>query len=127
MLAHFFLASDDGALFDTRRPAWSTNPPIRPVYSRTFAEVTNTIELRATLRAGGFAWPGGYPLHFVTSDGECLSFESVRAEYRQVSAAIREHSRDGWRVVACEVNWEDADMTCAHSSLPIESAYGESE
>ena len=121
---HLFVDSCDGQLFDTRAPNWSANP-VRAIYRRTFGQITNTQQLRATLRAGPYAWPGGYPMFFVTSDGAALSFDSVRAEYAQVSRAIREGSRDGWRVVACDINYEDLDLTCEHSGLPIESAYGE--
>lgn len=76
-----------------------------------------------TLNAGAHAWPGGYPLYFVTSDGCALSFESAKENARQICAAIREKSSDGWRVVGCEVNWEDATLTCEHSGKRIESAY----
>jgi hypothetical protein len=121
--AHLFVSSD-GALFDTRRADWSANP-LRVDYCKTFAKIRTGLELRATLRAGGFAWPGGYPLYFITSDGAALSFESVRAEFRQCAYSIRHNLRDGWRIVACAVNYEDSELTCEHSGAPIQSAYGE--
>lgn len=123
LASHLFVSSCDGALHDTRQQDW-TSHPIRAIYSRTFGRITNTLELRATLRAGAYAWPGGYPLYFLTSDGAALSFDTVRAEYAQVSRAIREGSRDGWRVIGCEINYEDPGLTCEHSGRPIESAYG---
>lgn len=120
---HLFVSSVDGALFDTRAANWSAKP-LRADYQRTHSDISNTLQLRATLRAGAYAWPGGYPLYFITSDGEALSFDAVRAEYAQVSRAIRDKSNDGWRVVACEINYEDAELICAHSGNRIESAYG---
>ena len=120
---HLFVSSD-GALHDTRRPDWSRHP-LRAGYKWTHGTIETTIQLRATLRAGPYAWPGGYPLFFLTSDGEALSFETVRAEYAQVSRAVRDKSNDGWRVVGCTINYEDAELTCAHSGNRIESAYGE--
>jgi len=75
------------------------------------------------LRQGPYAWPGGYPLFFICSDGEYLSFPAARQNARQICDAIREGSRDGWRVVAVEINWEDADCICAHSGKSIECAY----
>lgn len=123
---HLFSDSCDGSLFDTRLPNWSANP-VRAIYRRTFGRITNTLELRATLRAGAHAWPGGYPLYFITSDGAALSFDTVRAEYAQCARSTRDKLHDGWQIVACDVNWEDAELTCAHSGRPIQSAYGETE
>ena len=85
--------------------------------------IKTTAQLRAILRAGPYAWPGGYPMFFVTNDGDSLCFECVRAEYRSVSYSIRHKVNDGWRVVACCVNWEDNDMICDHCGERIESAY----
>lgn len=82
-------------------------------------------QLKEQLRAGQYAWPGGYPLYFIASDGEALSFDAVRENYRQVIEAIRDRDRNGWRVVGCDVNWEDADLYCAHTGQRIESAYAE--
>lgn len=124
--AHFFVSSTEGALFDTRVFGWIAKP-LRAEYCKTFADISNTLQLRATLRAGAYAWSGRYPLYFITSDGAALSFETVRAEYAQVSRAIRDKSNCGWRVVACAINYEDSGLTCEHSGKPIESAYGSAE
>ncbi len=87
------------------------------------SQIDTPAQFARTLNAGPFAWPGGYPLYFITSDGEALSFDAAKANARQVCAAIRERSRDGWRVLGCAVNWEDADLVCADTGKPIESAY----
>jgi len=85
-----------------------------------------TSELKTALRNGKYAWPGGYPVYFIASDGEALSFDSVKENYREVLYAMK-HFGDfsGWNVVACIINWDDEDLTCAHSGDKIESAYGE--
>lgn len=81
-----------------------------------------------TLNAGPFAWPGLYPLYFVTSDGAALSWEAAKAEARQVCAAIRDgDTRGGWHVMGCEVNYEDAALFCDHTGKRIPSAYAEDE
>ena len=77
------------------------------------------------LNSGPYAWPGGYPLFFVTSDGAALSFDSAKENARTICQAIRDGDHCGWRVVACEVNWEDGNLVCDHSGELIESAYGE--
>lgn len=117
---HLFVSSADGALYDTRRPNWSRNAPLRPHYRATSREICSTSDLRATLRAGPFAWPGGYTLAFVMGDGDTLCFDCARAEYRQLSEAIRQKARNGWRplAVACEAD-SDEECACAHCSKTI--------
>lgn len=73
-----------------------------------------------------YAWPGGYPRYFVTADGGALSFDSAKAERRNILESLRDGTtHDGWYVVGCDINWEDESLTCDHSGKPIESAYGE--
>ena len=84
-----------------------------------------TKDLKNALRSGPYAWPGGYPLYFIASDGEALSFAAVRENLRAVLDSMRNGIDDGWAVIGCEVNWEDPALFCAHSSARIESAYAE--
>jgi hypothetical protein len=120
-----FVSSTDGALYDTRRPNWSAGAPVRAVYRMTFSEIKNAAQFKATLRAGGYAWPGGYPLYFITADGAALSFESARECAREIIGALRDgEKRGGWLVCGCDVNWEDTELYCDHSGKPIDSAYG---
>ena len=86
-----------------------------------------TKELKTQLRSGEYAWPGGYPLFFIADDGESLSFEAVRDNLRSVIHSMRHGVNDGWRVVGCDVNWEDASLYCDHTGKRIGSAYAEEE
>jgi hypothetical protein len=70
-----------------------------------------------------YAWPGGYPRFFITHDGEALSFKSAKENQPLIETAIAELSNDGWRVIACEINWEDSDLYCCDSGDLIEAAY----
>jgi hypothetical protein len=121
--AHFFQASD-GALHDTRRESWASKP-IRPVYNYTFGQITNTQQLRATLRAGDYAWPGGYPMYMITSDGAALHFACARSNFRLVSDSVRHQYSDGWCVQAVDINYENQDLYCDQCSQKIASAYGD--
>lgn len=80
-----------------------------------------------TLKNGPYAWPGGYPLYFITSDGGALSFDAAKDNVTTICRAIRHKSRCGWSVVACDVNWEDSSLFCDHTGKRIESAYAEDE
>lgn len=123
---HLFLASD-GALYDTRQADWSKTP-LRPNYSRHVARIESTADFKACLRAGAHAWPGGYPLYFVTADGAAFSFDAARAEAREIIAAILSGDKSGgWQVVALETNFEDSNLICDISGNRIESAYAEDE
>ena len=123
---HLFVSDGDGALFDTRVVDWFKRP-LRAIFRRHFTRIDNTHQLRATLRAGPYTWPGAYPLYFETDDGSALSFATVHKHYAQCARVIRDaygYDTGGWRVVACLVNWEDTDLRCAHTGELIPSAYG---
>lgn len=72
-----------------------------------------------------YAWPGGYPRYFITSDGAALSFEAAREEAATIRDSIATRTPDGWWVVACEINYEDSALYCDHTNKRIESAYNE--
>lgn len=83
------------------------------------------LEIKKRLRDGQYAWPGGYPLFFITSDGAALSFEAVRSEWRQVVWDHLNNVSTGWRIEACDINWEDNELYCDHTNKRIESAYSD--
>lgn len=121
---HLF-SSSDGALYDTRALDWSKSNPLRRDFCQTHSRINTTAEFKATLRAGAFAWPGGYPLFLITSDCAAICFACARKERRNIFDSISNKSNDGWRVVATDINYEDSELTCDHCSKRIESAYGE--
>jgi hypothetical protein len=119
-LPYYFVSSCDGALHDTRKPDWSKTP-LRPVYARHFRTITTGAQLRASLRAGDHAWPGGYALGYTTDDGCALCPGCVRDNLCAITAAIREEMNDGWLVDGLFSNAElDEPETCAHCGEAIE-------
>ena len=122
---YMMVSETDGALYDTRDDGWSKRPPLRANYRRGHRKIKSIADLKAALRAGCYTSLGCYPLYFIASDGEALSFDAVKVEIVQVMAAIRDKSHGGWRVVACDINYEDSDLYCAHTGEKIESAYGD--
>ena len=121
MNTHFYISGVDGCLYREGRGV-----AVRTNYRHSHMTIGSVADLKATLRAGAFTFPGGYPLHFVTADGEALSFDTVRREFRLVADAVkRRDNTGGWRVIGCDVNWEDVTLIDAHTGEPIESAYGE--
>ena len=72
-------------------------------------------------------WPGGYALHMVCADGECLCHKCAKDNAEQIAEATATCTDDQWRFVGADVNWEDADLYCAHCNGHIEPEYGDDE
>lgn len=85
--------------------------------------INSISDFRKAMRNGPYAWPGGYPLYFITSDGAALSFRTAKQERRCILEALKDRNNSGWRVVGIDINYEDSDLFCDHSGERIESAY----
>jgi hypothetical protein len=70
-----------------------------------------------------FAWPGGYPLYYLCNDGEALCPSCMNDSSNPIHFDAPD---DGWRIVGCDINWEDESLFCAHCNKQIESVYRES-
>lgn len=90
-------------------------------------KIKTVSDLKKAIRQGPYAWPGGYPLYFITNDGAALSFDTVKKNFRRIMESIKENASDGWRVSAMDVNWEDPELYDDHTSKRIESAYAEDD
>ena len=82
-------------------------------------------EIKKALRAGPYAWPGGYPLYFIATNGDPLSSGSVRAGWRNVCESHIKTGATCWDVSAIDINWEDSELCCAETGKRIESAYAD--
>lgn len=87
--------------------------------------ISTISDFRRAVRNGPYAWPGGYPLYWLMSDGETCAFDVAKSERRAMLEALRDRDSSGWRPVALEINWEDSELYCAHTGRKIESAYGD--
>jgi hypothetical protein len=85
---------------------------------------SQSLRLADRLAHHPYAWPGGYPLFGITSDGKVLCHHCARTERASIGTTT---GQDGWCLVAINANWEDPDLHCDHCSGRIESAYAESE
>lgn len=89
-------------------------------------EIKTVFDFNKALDNGPYAWPGGYPLYFITADGAALDFQAATDESAQIrDAIIADDTAGGWRVMAMEINYEDTGLFCDHSGRKIECAYGE--
>lgn len=85
--------------------------------------IKTVTEFKNCLISGAYAWPGGYPLYFITQDGAALSFATAKARVEEITESITGNHDDGWLVVEYTVNWEDDALVCDHTGEIIESAY----
>lgn len=126
MNAHLFLSSS-GDLHDTRLPDWASKP-IRPQHAWTHRTIKNGLQLRQTLRAGAYAWPGGYPIVLITSDGEYVSPKALMDDKSALYVALCD-IRSGYsgRIVGADIYYKGPPVQCAYTGVTIESAYGDVE
>jgi hypothetical protein len=100
-------------------------------YCHTYGEIASVADLKATIRAGAYAWPGGYPMAIFLSDGGLLSFKTAREEFKYLVDALRDyrtdkHESSGWRPIGCDILWEGTEYD-SHTGEQLETAYGEPE
>lgn len=80
-------------------------------------------QLAQSIIAEPYAFPGGYPKYAITDDGGALCRKCCESEQELIQFS---YPKDGWYVVAIEINWED-DLYCDNCNGRIESAYGEDD
>ena len=116
MKDHFMISECDGALYDTRAKNWSANP-LRANYARHHRDINSVADMKATLRAGAYTFPGGYELFFIASDGGAICFDCAREEFYSIAHSIKNDIRDGWKFEACDIadHYEDP-LYCDHCS-----------
>ena len=71
-----------------------------------------------------YAWPGGYPLFAITSDGAALCKKCAATERDAIATTT---GTDGWCVVGLAINYEDPALFCDHCGERIESAHAEDD
>lgn len=117
---HLFVGCE-GDLYDTRNPEWSKSPPLRSNYERHVRDIKTADDVKACLRAGPYAWPGGYACFFITSDGAVLSFEAARKGFLQIICSLKDGDHGtGWHVcgLGCTAD-EDETPVCEHTGKAI--------
>lgn len=89
--------------------------------------VTAAIDIRKPMGAARYvrrekyAWPGGYALAAITSDGELLCPACLAENWPQVSYATRHNLTDGWRVIGLtgEHEADGEPARCAHCNREL--------
>lgn len=72
-----------------------------------------------------FAWPGGYPVYTVMTDGELMCPSCAKSNFRQIVADTYARFGGSWRAAGAGVKWEGEAEPCCHCGKQLESAYGD--
>lgn len=116
-MKNLFWVSYDGAMMQGAEV-------LRANYSRHHRAIASGADMRASLRAGKFAWPGGYEVFGATSDGACLCFDCIRENIALVTSAIRARDNSGWRVTGLFTDAEtDSFTACDNCGRVIVEGY----
>jgi len=83
---------------------------------------SNSLRLADQLTTSPYAWPGGYPMFALTTDGTALCHRCTASERESIGTTT---GTDGWTVELVAINWEDSELFCDHCGNRIESAYGD--
>ncbi len=87
------------------------------------ARLTKEERSDGTLEYPYWAWPGGYPIYYLTADGGILCPDCANG--KNGSEASDKNEDDQWRLVACDIHYEGEALPCDHCNAVIESAYGD--
>lgn len=77
------------------------------------------------LQYDSYAWPGGYPIFYLTADNGVLCPDCANKNISLCACPVESKEADPmWRIVAADINYEDeSHTTCDHCYQPIEYAY----
>ncbi len=88
--------------------------PFRANYATGHRRIRSVSDMKSSLRNGPYAWPGGYPILYVTSDGALLCSDCARKNFRNIADDIRSNGSTGWRVEASCI--EAVSAECAREA-----------
>lgn len=88
-------------------------------------------DLARDLREGPFTSVGSYPKFWVTEDGAALSHAAVMADAKRYLRAtggdVETCEALDYRIIGCDINYENTDLFCDETGERIPSAYAEPE
>lgn len=73
-----------------------------------------------------YAWPGGYPVYTLLSDGELLCPECARQNYSEIVSDTKGGINGRWSASGSMILWEGIEY-CAHCYKKLDSAYSNDE
>lgn len=62
-------------------------------------------KIKGAIRAP-YAWPGGYPISVIMSDGAAICPSCAKQNFRSIVWSTKNRVNDGWRPAGVEILWE---------------------
>jgi hypothetical protein len=90
-------------------------------YKKMEIEIQNKIKTEHKLNI--YAWPGGYPLFYITKDGGALCAKCANDNIELLS----DPDDPQWYLMGYEVNYENEELICDNCAIKIDSAYGDDD
>ena len=81
-----------------------------------------TIKKDDTGQYPAYAWPGGYPVYYVTADSGVLCPKCANEDGQQNNPDDPQ-----WHIVGQDIHWEGQPIMCDNCYCDIDSAYGDPE
>jgi hypothetical protein len=86
--------------------------------------IATVSDFRRAVRMGPYAWPGGYDVYGITSDGAALCHDCMGKERRWIADAIATKDDNGWRIVGLDATCNtDGDVTCDHCGVTLQEEF----
>lgn len=99
---------------------WSNVKSASAARPNHFYRSDNGLDALRIIARDGYAWPGGYELFAVTTDGAVLCRDCVRKEYPAIYQATVAQDRSGWAVAGCSADCEcNGPVYCDHCGRDI--------
>jgi hypothetical protein len=87
-------------------------------------QVSTVSDFRRAVRFGPYAWPGGYDIFAITSDGGVLCAKCMNAERRLIIDSIATKRNDGWQVAAIGTTADtDDEVRCDHCNTVLQEEW----
>lgn len=85
---------------------------IRSKYYGQYETITDTLELRATIRAGHSTNIGEYTCYLKTASNHAICMDCGEVEYRPLSVALKTKGNPDILVTGSAINWDNANLNC---------------
>lgn len=85
-----------------------------------------TKELKELVRHP-YAFPGGYQLFALTSDGELMCVNCVKKNFKLCLRATKANDRYSWCIDTITIVWEGPNVFCCNCNKEFETEYGDPE
>ena len=87
-------------------------------HTKTY-DLNNPVHMARYIARNQYAWPGGYELCGVTSDGALLCSNCVKEEYVTIHHSTKHAYNDGWQIVAIISEAELESVNCSHCNKEL--------